>query len=287
MDLSQMFGTGNPFLTQHGIQGLETQQQRQQADLAAIMGQEQRNQALHPLQMQNTQAVTRLNNSTAATNEDNLKAQLPAEKRLQLKMSQFFKESDELTQEQTRMQVQRMMQIAQMAKSNGGALPPGIQLSPEEIQQYAPGNLDKLIKYGETFFASDPKEIAARQRAAEARQLEALKAQGRVDLKATPTSGGSKADPTMKMNWEQAQQYWERMAAAEKDEVKKKEYQANADRYELMVLRRDKYKAQAGKFGSVDPVKSAEEGVPVARPEPPLLPTARGGNSWTPPNGWK
>jgi hypothetical protein len=187
--LQQLFAGSNPFLAQMGEQAFNLDQQKRQADLATTLGMEQRNAAMHPLEMDNKRATTDLNKSTAAMNQYALDTKLPKEKQLELNMKKFFKESDEATTEQTRMQVQRMMQIAQMAKSNGGALPPGIQLSPEEIQQYAPNNLDKLIKYGETFFASDPKEIAARQRAAEALKLEGVKAQGRVDLKATPAPG--------------------------------------------------------------------------------------------------
>jgi hypothetical protein len=279
--LQQLFAGSNPFLAQMGEKAFNLDQQKRQADLATTLGLEQRNQAMHPLQMQNTQAVTRLNNSTAATNEDNLKAQLPAEKRLQLKMSQFFKESDELTQEQTRMQVQRMMQIAQMAKSNGGALPPGIQLSPEEIQQYAPGNLDKLIKYGETFFASDPKEIAARQRAAEALKLEEKRAQGRIDLKSiAPPGGGKNTDPGLaKMNLEQQYGYWNNMAARETDAEKKAQYQAEADRIELMIYRKRSEAEAARKAGNVDPVATANNpgGDVVARPPANPLPTPRNG----------
>jgi hypothetical protein len=170
-------------------QAFNTTQEKAKADLATTLGLEQRNAAMHPLEMRSKEASAKLNETTAGLNQYALDTKLPKEKQLELNMKKFFKESDEMTQEQTRMQVQRMMQIAQMAKSNGGALPPGIQLSPEEIQQYAPNNLDKLIKYGETFFASDPTEIAARQRAAEALKLEGAKAQGRIDLKSIASPG--------------------------------------------------------------------------------------------------
>jgi len=193
--LQQLFAGPNPFLAQMGEQAFNLDQQKRQADLATTLGLEQRNAAMHPLEMQNKQAVTRLNNSTADINEYGIATRLPKEQALAQNMQKFFKESDEMTQQQTRMKVQRMMQIAQMAKSNGGALPPGIQLSPEEIQQYSPGNLDKLIKYGETFFASDPKEIAARQRAAEQMKLEQERQKGRIDLKATPGANGPGGKP--------------------------------------------------------------------------------------------
>ncbi len=191
-------------------QAFNTTQEKAKADLATTLGLEQRNQAMHPLEMEGKRAVTNLNRSTTAMNQYALDTKLPKEQQLQLNMKKFFKETDEATTEQTRMQVQRMMQIAQMAKSNGGALPPGIQLSPEEIQQYSPNNLDKLIKYGETFFASDPKEIAARQRAAEALKLAQTRTDGQIAVKETPTPGKGDTPATV------PQTYGEVLAAMSK-----------------------------------------------------------------------
>jgi hypothetical protein len=187
--LQQLFAGSNPFLAQMGEQAFNLDQQKRQADLATTLGMEQRNAAMHPLEMRSKEASAKLNESTAGLNQYALDTKLPKEEALKQNMQKFFKESDEMTQEQTRMKVQRMLQIAQMAKTNKGALPPGFQLSPEETAQYAPENLDKLIKYGETFFAADPKEIAARQRATEAKQLEELRAQGRIDLKGLAAPG--------------------------------------------------------------------------------------------------
>jgi len=195
MELSQFFGTGNPFMTQYGMGQMDTQKQKQEADLATILGMEQRNAAMHPLEMQNKQAVTDLNKSTAAMNQYALATKLPKEEALKQNMQKFFKESDEMTQEQTRMQVQRMYQLAQMAKANGGALPPGVNVPPEEMDRYSLANLDRTIKYGEAFFASDPKEIAARQRAAEALKLAQTRTDGQIAVKETPTPGKGGAGP--------------------------------------------------------------------------------------------
>ncbi len=170
-------------------QAFNTAQDKAKADLATTLGMEQRNAAMHPLEMRSKEATAKLNESTANLNQYALDTKLPKEEALKLNMQKFFKESDEMTQEQTRMKVQRMMQIAQMAKSNGGALPPGIQLNPEEIQQYSPANLDKLIKYGETFFAADPKEIATRQRASEALKLAQTRTEGQIAVKETSAAG--------------------------------------------------------------------------------------------------
>jgi len=199
--LQDLWQGPSPFLAQMGEQAFNLDQQKRQADLATTLGMEQRNAAMHPLEMQNKQAVTDLNKSTAAMNQYALDTKLPREQALAQAMQKFHKESDDMTRSQTREQVLRNMQIAAIAKQNGGALPPGIQLKPEEMAQFSPANLDKIIKFGETFLQYDPEEISKRQRAAEALKLEGVRAQGRIDLKsmAAPGKAGS-ITPTMDNN---------------------------------------------------------------------------------------
>jgi hypothetical protein len=268
-------------------QAFNTAQERSKADLATTLGMEQRNKAMHPLEMRSKEASAKLNESTANLNQYALDTKLPREEALKLNMQKFFKESDEMTQEQTRMKVQRMMQIAQMAKSNGGALPPGIQLSPEEIQQYSPANLDKLIKYGETFFASDPKEIASRQRAAEALKLAQTRTEGQIAVKGTPTpgkgGGGKTTDPGLaKMNLEQQYGYYNNLAVREPDPEKKKQYQAEADRIELMIYRKQIEAAAARRAGDPN-LADPRFDIPV-NPNPSPTPTPRGNNPVVPPS---
>jgi len=195
--LQQLFSGSNPFLAQMGEKAFNLDQQKRQADLATTLGMEQRNQAMHPLEMASKQAATKLNESTAGLNQYALDTKLPKDKALEQVMQKFHKETDDVSREQTKAQITRMMQIAAMAKANKGALPEGLNLKPEEIQQYAPANLDKLIQYGETFLRYDPTEIAARQRAAEQRQLEELRAQGRLDLKSLAAPGKEGGPPKM------------------------------------------------------------------------------------------
>jgi len=194
--LQQLFAGSNPFLAQMGEQAFNQTQEKEKANLASIMGQEQRAQAMHPLEMQARQTNNRLNASTAGLNEYSLNSKPDAETARKSAMQKMLGEMDDTTRSQFKSQVTRNMQIAAMAKANGGALPPGIQLSPDEIKMFSPANLDKIIKHGETFLQYDPEEIGKRQRAAEQRQLEELRAQGRIDLKSLAAPGKGSGGPT-------------------------------------------------------------------------------------------
>jgi hypothetical protein len=196
--LQQLFSGSNPFLAQMGEKAFNLDQQKRQADLATTLGMEQRNQAMHPLDMESKKASTALNQSNANLNQYALSTKLPKDKALEQVMQKFHKETDDVSREQTKAQITRMMQIAAMAKANKGALPEGLNLKPEEIQQYAPANLDKLIQYGETFLRYDPTEIAARQRASEAQNLAKVRAEGQIAVKTTPGAGGG-GKPTVEL----------------------------------------------------------------------------------------
>lgn len=187
--LQQLFSGSNPFLAQMGEQAFNQAQEKEKASLAALMGQEQRAQAMHPLEMQARQTTNRLNASTAGLNEYSLNSKPDAEQAKKAAMQKMLGEMDDTTRGQFKAQVTRNMQIAAMAKANGGALPPGIQLSPDEIKMFSPANLDKIIKHGQTFLEFDPEEIGKRQRAAEAERLAKIRGQIQMDVKGTPSPG--------------------------------------------------------------------------------------------------
>ena len=196
--LQQLFSGSNPFLAQMGEAAFNQAQQKEKANLASIMGQEQRAQAMHPLEMQSKEVNNRLNASSAGLNEYSLQSKVDPQQAKKAAMQKMLGEMDDTTRGQFKQQVTRNMQIAAMAKANGGALPPGIQMSPEEIQMFSPGNLDKIIQHGQTFLEFDPEEIAKRQRAKEAEALAKVRGQVQMDVKGTPSAGGGgSAAPTM------------------------------------------------------------------------------------------
>ncbi len=279
--LQQLFSGSNPFLAQMGEKAFNLDQQKRQADLASIMGQEQRAQQMLPLEMEQKRQAARMSGGQADLYADQIASKPPAEDRRKAAMQEMLAKMDETTKAQFKAQVTRNMQIAAMAKANKGALPPGLQLSPEEMQMFDPKNLDAIIQHGKTFLEFDPEEIAKRQRASEQMRLEQERQKGRIDLKNTPTagSGGAKTtDPGLaKMNLEQQYGYWNNLAARETDEAKKAQYQAEADRIELVILRKVVNAATANKAGNVDPVATANnpEGNIVARPPANPQPTPR------------
>ena len=226
MELSQFFGTGNPFMTQYGMGQMDIQKQKQEADLATTLGLEQRNQAMHPAELAGKQAVTRLNNSTAAMNEDGLRRKIPAEDERKAALQASIAKMDDTSRAQMKAQVVRNMQLAAMMEKNGGQLPQGFNLSPEEMQIFTPKNLKNIIAHGQAFLEMDPDWLAERKKAEEARRLEGIKAQGRVELKTTPTApkgGPSMAPP--KMSLDQQMNYYNSLALNEPDKAKKKLYQ--------------------------------------------------------------
>ena len=276
MELSQFFGTGNPFMTQYGMGQMDIQKQKQEADLATTLGLEQRNQAMHPAELAGKQAVTRLNNSTAAMNEDGLRRKIPAEDERKAALQASIAKMDDTSRAQMKAQVVRNMQLAAMMEKNGGQLPQGFNLSPEEMQIFQPKNLKNIIAHGQAFLEMDPDWLAERKKAEEARRLEGIKAQGRVELKTTPTApkgGPSMAPP--KMSLEQQMNYYNALALNEPDEAKKKLYQNEADRIELMIYRKAIAGREAGRVGSPD-LSDPKFNIPTVPPVD-LKPTPRDG----------
>jgi len=195
MELSQFFGTGNPFMTQYGMGQMDIQKQKQEADLATTLGLEQRNQAMHPAELAGKQAVTRLNNSTAAMNEDVLSRRIPAEDERKAALQASIAKMDDTSRAQMKAQVVRNMQLAAMMEKNGGMLPQGFNLSPEEMQIFQPKNLKNIIAHGQAFLEMDPEEISKRWAAAAAEKLAKIRGQGQMDVKGTPSAGGNTKPP--------------------------------------------------------------------------------------------
>lgn len=197
MDLAKMFGTGNPFMTQYGMKGLETQQQKSEADLATTLGLEQRNQAMHPAELAGKEAVTRLNNSTAAMNEDVLASNIPAAQRQKQRLQESLSKMDDVTRTQLKARVIHNLQLANAMKKNKGQLPEGFSLSPEEAPYFTPDKLDAHIAYGQAFMEMDPDWLAERKKAEEAERLAQIRGQVQMDVKGTPSAGGGNTAPTM------------------------------------------------------------------------------------------
>ena len=252
-------------------------QQKEQANLATTLGMEQRNQAIHPLEMEQKRQAARMSGGQADIYADTLARKIPAEEERKAALQASIAKMDDTTRAQMKAQVVRNMQLAAMMEKNGGQLPQGFNLSPEEMQIFTPKNLKNIIAHGQAFLEMDPEEISKRQRAAEAERLAKIRGQVQMDVKATPTA--PKSGPTMappKMNLDQQMNYYNALALNEKDEAKKKLYQAEADRIELMIYRKAMAGGEARRVGSPD-LSDPKFNIPTVPPVD-LKPTPRDGS---------
>lgn len=286
--LQQLFAGSNPFLAQMGEKAFNQAQQKEQANLASIMGAEQRAQAMHPLEMESKRQAARMSGGQADIYADQLARKIPVEEERKAALQASIAKMDSTSRAQMKEQVVRNMQLAAMMEKNGGQLPQGFNLSPEEMQIFTPKNLKNIIAHGQAFMEMDPEWIAQRKKAQEAERLAQVRGQVQMDVKGTPSAGGGKNNPTMappKMNLQQQYGFYNNLAFAEQDPEKKKAYQAEADRIELMILRQAVNAQQAKQAGDPNLADPKLGGLPV-NPMPTPQPTPRAGG-WTPPPGWK
>ena len=263
-------------------QAFNTTQEKAKADLATTLGLEQRNQAMHPAELAGKQAVTRLNNSTAAMNEDVLASNIPAAQRQKQRLQESLSKMDDVTRTQLKARVIHNLQLANAMKKNKGQLPEGFSLSPEEAPYFTPDKLDAHIAYGQAFMEMDPEWIAQRQKAKEAEKLAGINAQGRIDLKGTPSAGGGGGSaPKPAKNPQELMTEYTRLAnAAKPGSEEQKHYLALAgaewQKLQLLAI----LKAQAPQGGKVDPVATANDpaGGVVGRPMPAASPMPTGNN---------
>jgi len=188
--LQELWQGPSPFLAQMGKQAFDLAQEKNQADLATTLGLEQRNQAMHPLEMEQKRQAARMSGGQADIYADTLARKIPAEEERKAALQASIAKMDSTSRAQMKEQVVRNMQLAAMMEKNGGQLPQGFNLSPEEMQIFQPKNLKNIIAHGQAFLEMDPEWLAARKKAQEAEALAKTQAQGRVDLKKIPSAGG-------------------------------------------------------------------------------------------------
>lgn len=174
-------------------------QQKKQADLATTLGLEQRNQAMHPLEMESKRQAARMSGGQADIYADQLARKIPAEDERKAALQASIAKMDDTARAQMKAQVVRNMQLANMMEKNGGVLPQGFNLSPEEMQIFTPKNLKNIIAHGQAFMEMDPEWVAQRQKAKEAQALENTRAANRMELKTTPSAGGGGNTPSVEL----------------------------------------------------------------------------------------
>lgn len=166
--LQNIFQSPNFALWGPAEQAFNLDQQKQQANLQSLLGTEQRAQEMQPLDIAHKQAVTRSGNANAATVEDALKAQAPAEERMKLAMKQLHAKSNETDRAQMDADMYDRLQRASVIKANGGQIPLSMQkeIPPEEMPYYTGKGLDLTIAMGKAYHENHPKTIEAREKQA-------------------------------------------------------------------------------------------------------------------------
>ena len=261
-------------------QAFNTTQEKAKADLATTLGLEQRNQAMHPLEMEKARQAARMTGGQADIYADQLARKIPAEDERKAALQASIAKMDDVSRAQMKAQVVRNMQLAAMMEKNGGQLPQGFNLSPEEMQIFTPKNLKNIIAHGQAFLEMDPEEISKRQRAAEAQRLEQIKNQGRIEVKGTPSAGGGGTPKQAKSPRELMTEYTLLANRAEPGSAEQKKFIALADAEWQKVQQEIILKALAGQGGKVDPVGTANNpaGGVVGRPMPQPSPMPTGNN---------
>lgn len=261
-------------------QAFNTTQEKAKADLATTLGLEQRNQAMHPLEMEKARQAARMTGGQADIYADQLARKIPAEDERKAALQASIAKMDDVSRAQMKAQVVRNMQLAAMMEKNGGQLPQGFNLSPEELQIFTPKNLKNIIAHGQAFLEMDPEEISKRQRAAEAQRLEQIKNQGRIEVKGTPSAGGGGTPKQAKSPRELMTEYTLLANRAEPGSAEQKKFIALADAEWQKVQQEIILKALAGQGGKVDPVSTANNpaGDVVGRPMPQPSPMPTGNN---------
>jgi len=126
----------------------------------------------------------------------------------------------------------------------------------------------------------DPEWIAQRQKAKEAEKLAGINAQGRIDLKGTPSAGGGSTPKQSKSPRELMTEYTLLANRAEPGSAEQKKFIALADAEWQKVQQEIILKALAGQGGKVDQVATANTtgGGVVGRPMPQPSPMPTGNN---------
>jgi hypothetical protein len=285
--LQNMWESGSPFLAQMGEQAWGQDKQKAQQALLAAQGQEQRAQAMQPLEMAHKQATTGYNQALTQQLTDKKAGDLPANEKMTLAMSEYRKKMSDAQAAEEDTKMQRRMQYAEMAAKNGGVLPLEYlnQLDASERGHFAnPKAVATTQQLAKAWYDTHPKTIEAKRKQEADLERARIMAASRAAGRSTGGTGTAK-----NMSAEQAMTHYNKLAMAESDPDLRAQYQAEADRNELIALRFRQASAQARGEQGLDIPASVAGGKPVNKPQTTPTPTPRDGGKpqWTPPAGWK
>ena len=289
--LQNLFSQGNPFLAQMGEQAFNLDQQKQQATLAQLMGNEKRAQEMQPLEMQHRQALTRQGNANAATVEDSLAAQAPAADRMKAAMQALHAKANDAERAQRDADMYERMQRASVIKANGGQIPLYMQnqIPKEELPYYTGKGLDLTLALGKAYHDTHPKtmEARAKEEAAYKRATDVASMGANARVQAAGMSKGSGGGQKAPKSPRELMSYYDYKANLAETPEEQQHYQRLAQEQELLLQKELILRAQAGTGGKIDPATTANTGTVTTNPMPTPAATPRGGQQWTPPAGWK
>jgi len=304
MELSQFFGTGNPFMTQYGMGQMDIQKQKQEADLASVLGVEQRAAQSYPLEQLVKQANIRQSDAAAGYStsmknklDDDLAIlkQIPVEDRVNAHITKMKGELSESQLKQTDAEMETLLGAAAAAAKNRGTLPLGYTLQNPKHAEYfkTPQGSALAMQIAKSYFMQKPKEMYAvsndARSAASAANVAGINARVASErLKATQ----ARLKPP-KNNLE-AVYYYQELARNSEDQAEVAKYtelSQNAQKaYEAELIQKAILAAQQRLAGGVDMGQMTDNQVPVnplpgGGPGRSSLP-ATAASKATLPNGW-
>jgi hypothetical protein len=287
--LQGLFSQGNPFLAQMGEQAWNQDQQKAQQALLTAQGEEQRKQAMQPLEMAHKQATTGYNQALTQQITDKKAGELPANEKMTLAMSEYRKKMSDAQAAEEDTKMQRRMQYAEMAAKNGGVLPLEYlnQLDASERGHFAnPKAVATTQQLAKAWYDTHPKTIEAkRKQEADLERARIMAGPGY----ARAASGGGKATGKAPDSPSKLMTYYT---------IKANESEAGSEEWnKYMSLAQNEWQklealriqaAQAALTGKMDVPATVQSGTPQVRGAP--VPSAMPGTKpqqWTPPAGWK
>ncbi len=275
--LQELWQGPSPFLAQMGKGAFDLTQQKQQADLASVLGVEQRAAQSYPLEQLVKQANIRQSDAAAAYStsmknklDDDLAIlkQIPVEDRVNAHITKMKSELSESQLKQTDAEMETLLGAAAAAAKNRGTLPLGYTLQNPKHAEYfkTPQGSALAMQIAKSYFMQKPKEMYAasndQRQAASAANVAGINARVASErLKATQ----ARLKPP-KNNLE-AVYYYQELARNSEDQAEVAKYtelSQNAQKaYEAELIQKAILAAQQRLAGGVDMGQMTDNQVPV------------------------
>lgn len=289
--LQQLYSGTNPFLAQMGTQAFQLDQQRKQADLASVLGQEQRAVSNHPLEQQVKQANIDQSKAAAGYNkalagklndELALLEQVPMDQRVAAHVAKMKQGLAGEALKTTDAEMEGLLGAAAAAAQNGGQLPLGYVLQNPQHAEYfsSPQKAQLAMKLAKAYFANKPTELS--KEAASVRELAKVRETARLRPAPAPRSNA----PRPPKNNLEAVYYYQELSRNTEDPEEAVRFAAMAQEakkaYEQELLDKARLAAEARLAGGID-MGAATGGQVQTNPIPGRAPSR---NAPTLPDGW-